>query len=156
MPRRCSANSPGEAIPATVRRYAARPVSVPQHCAAHSRTVDAPCHQKRTAEPPKGGTNAYYTLAQDYAVMLGQRDASPSSPSVLCSRPRPRNAIPSTAAPSPTLWGYRATRHRHAGHCAPYGLPSATPSSQRTDGDSTEDFNTTTLEGAPGQTQGTP
>jgi hypothetical protein len=28
-PRRCSANSPGEAIPATVRRCAAWPVSLP-------------------------------------------------------------------------------------------------------------------------------
>jgi hypothetical protein len=86
----------------------------------------------------------------------GQRDASPLSPSVLCGRPRPRNAIPSTAVPSQTLWGYEATRHRHAGRCAPYVLPSAAPSSQRMDDDSTEDFNTTTLEAAPGRTQGTP
>jgi hypothetical protein len=155
-PRRCSANSPSEAIPATVRRCAARLVSVLQHCAAHSRTADAPCPRKRTAEPSKGGTDAYSTLAQDYAVTSGQRDASPLSPSVLCGRPHPRNAIPSTAAPSLTLWGYGATRHRHDGRCAPYGLPSAAPSSQLTDNDSTEDFNTTTLEAAPGRTQGRP
>jgi hypothetical protein len=83
-----------------------------------------------------------------------QQDPSPPSPSVLCAHPRHCNAIPSTTAPSST-WGYGATRHRHADCYAPYGLPSAAPSSQRTDDDSTKDFNTTTLEAAPGRTQGT-
>jgi hypothetical protein len=86
----------------------------------------------------------------------GQRDPSPPSPSVLCGHPRHHDAIPGTAAPSPALWGYGATRHRHASYCAPYDLPSAAPSSQRTNDDSTEDFNTATLEAAPGRTQGTP
>jgi hypothetical protein len=54
------------------------------------------------------------------------------------------------------LWGYGMTRRYHVSYCAPYGLPSAAPSSQLTDNDSTEDFNTATLEAAPGRTQGTP
>jgi hypothetical protein len=74
----------------------------------------------------------------------------------MCGHPRHHDDIPGTAVPSPTLWGYGATRRRHAVYCAPYGLPSAAPSSQRTDDDQMEDFNTTTLEAAPGRTQGTP
>jgi hypothetical protein len=52
--QRCSANPPGEAIPATVRHYAVRPVSAPRHYATHSRTAGAPPPRKRTAEPSKG------------------------------------------------------------------------------------------------------
>jgi hypothetical protein len=85
----------------------------------------------------------------------GQRDRSPPSLSVLCGRPRHPNIIPGTALPSLTLWGYGTTRRRHASCCAPYDLPLAAPSSQRTDDDSTEDFNTATLEAAAGRTQGT-
>jgi hypothetical protein len=89
-------------------------------------------------------------------VTSGQRDRSPPSPSVLCGHPRRPNTIPGTASPSPTLWGYGATRRRHVSCCALYSLPSATPSSWRTDDTSTEDFNTTTLEAAPGRAQGMP
>jgi hypothetical protein len=78
------------------------------------------------------------TLAKDYVVTSGQRDRSPPSPSVMCDHPRRPNTIPGTASPSPTLWGYGATRHRHASCSAPYGLPSAAPSSQCTDENSTE------------------
>jgi hypothetical protein len=53
-PRRCSANSPGEAIPATVRRRAVRPGSTPWHGATHSRTAGTPHPRERTAEPSKG------------------------------------------------------------------------------------------------------
>jgi hypothetical protein len=61
---------------------------------------------------------------------------------VKSGHPRRPNTIPGTASPSPTLWGYEATRRRHTSCCAPYDLPSAAPSSRRTDDDSTEDFNT--------------
>jgi hypothetical protein len=54
MPQRCSANSPGEAIPATMWRCTVRPGSTPRHCATHSRTAGTPHPQKRTAEPSKG------------------------------------------------------------------------------------------------------
>jgi hypothetical protein len=53
-PRHYSANSPGEAIPATVRRCTAWSATIPRHCATHSRTADAPHPRKRTAEPSKG------------------------------------------------------------------------------------------------------
>jgi hypothetical protein len=67
------------------------------------------------------------------------RPAGQSPPSsVLCDHHRRPNTIPGTASPSPTLWGYGATRRRHTSCCAPYGLPSAAPSSQCTDDDSTE------------------
>jgi hypothetical protein len=69
------------------------------------------------------GTDACSTPAQEDAVTPDQRGASPPSPSVLCGHPRHRNAIPSTAAPSPTLWEYEATRHCHVGCCAPYTPP---------------------------------
>jgi hypothetical protein len=52
---RCSANPPGEAIPATVHQCVVRPVSAPRHCATHSHTAGAPHPRKRTAEPSKGG-----------------------------------------------------------------------------------------------------
>jgi hypothetical protein len=91
---------------------------------------------------PRRATDVYSTLAQDYVVTSGQRDRSPPSSSVLCGHPRRPITIPGTASPSPTLWGYGATRRRHASCCAPYGLLSAAPSSRRTDDDSTEDFNT--------------
>jgi hypothetical protein len=96
---------------------------------------------------PFFGVNIIFS-ARTYLVHL--------SPSVLCGHPRHHDTIPGTASPSPTLCGYGTTRHRHANCCAPYGLPSAAPSSQRMDDDSTEDLNTTTLEAAPGWTQGTP
>jgi hypothetical protein len=74
------------------------------------------------------GGDAYSALAQDYVVMSDQWDASPPSPSVLCGHPCHYDAIPGTTTPSPTLWGYGATRHRHVGCCALYGLPLAAPS----------------------------
>jgi hypothetical protein len=102
------------------------------------------------------GTDVCSTLAQDDTVMTDQWGTSPPSPSILCGHPRHHDAIPGTATPSPMLWEYRATRRRHAGCYAPYGLPSGAPSDQRTDDDQTGDFGTTTLEAAPGRIQGTP
>jgi hypothetical protein len=89
------------------------------------------------------------------------RDVGPvrrisSSPSVLCGHPRHHDAIPGTAAPSPTLWEYGTTRHRHAYCCAPYGFPSAAPSSQRTDDDQGRSSHTATLKVVPGRIRGTP
>jgi hypothetical protein len=75
----------------------------------------------------EGKTDDYSTPAQDYAVKSGQRDRSPPSPSVLCGHPHRPNIIPGTTSPSLTLWGDGATRRRHAGCCAPCGLPSAAP-----------------------------
>jgi hypothetical protein len=85
-------------------------------------TLCRPLSYGRRAAPSKedggtleGGTDAYFTLAQDYVVTSGQWGASPPSPSVLCGHPRHHDAIPGTTSPSPTLWGYGAIRRRHAG-----------------------------------------
>jgi hypothetical protein len=53
-PRHCPVYSPGEAIPATMRRCAVRPGSTPRHCATRSRTAGTPRPRKETAEPSKG------------------------------------------------------------------------------------------------------
>jgi hypothetical protein len=60
MPRCCSANFPGEAIPATMWRCAVRPGSTPRHCATHSRTAGTPHPRKRTAEPSKGDGRLFH------------------------------------------------------------------------------------------------
>jgi hypothetical protein len=101
-------------------------------------------------------TDIYPALTRDNAVMSDQWSASPPSPSALCGHPRRCATIPGTAAPSPALWGPGTTRHHHTRCCAPYGLPSAAPSSQRTDGDQTGSSHTTTLEAASGWVQDSP
>jgi hypothetical protein len=87
-PRHCSANSPGEAIPATVRRCAAWPATIPWHCATHSHTADAPHPRKRMAESSKGRRKTTPRPHKDNAVTSGRRDKSPPSPSVLCDHLR--------------------------------------------------------------------
>jgi hypothetical protein len=107
MPRHCSANSRGAAIPATVRR-----------CAAWSATAPAVLYHplpygRRTAPSKKDGgtlegmTHDYFAPARDSAMMSGQWERSPSSPSALCDHPRHRDAILATASPYPTLWNMR-------------------------------------------------
>jgi hypothetical protein len=51
MPRHCSANSRGAAIPATVRRCAAWSATTPCHCTTHSRTAGAPHPRKGRRNP---------------------------------------------------------------------------------------------------------
>jgi hypothetical protein len=89
-------------------------------------------------------------------VTSDQWSASPPSPPALCGHPRRCATIPGTAAPSSTLWKPGTTRHRHARCRASYGLPSAAPSSQLTDGDRTRSSHATTLEAAPGRVQDSP
>jgi hypothetical protein len=89
------------------------------------------------AAPLERGTDAYPAPARDDVMTSDQWSASSSSPSALCSHPHCCAAISSTAMPSPSLWEPRTTRHYHPRHCTPFGLlPSATPSSRCTDGDS--------------------
>jgi hypothetical protein len=87
MPRRCSANSPGEAIPATVR-----------HGRCQSRDTVPPTLVRLTRRAleigrrnPRRGTDAYSALARGHALTSG---ASPSSPSALCGHPSHCSAIP--------------------------------------------------------------
>jgi hypothetical protein len=96
MPRLCSANPPGEAIPAIVRHCAVRPVSAPSHCATHSRIDQAPRPWKRTAEPSKGG---------QMSVPLSPRTTPwrrTSGARLLCHH-RSYAAIPAIARPSRAL-----------------------------------------------------
>jgi hypothetical protein len=87
-PRHCSTNSPGEAIPATVQRYAVESATTQWHCATHSRTADVPHPRKRTVEPSKGRRTTTPRSCKDNAVTSGRRDWSPPSPSALCDHPR--------------------------------------------------------------------
>jgi hypothetical protein len=89
-----------------------------------------------------------------------RRDVRPvrhiSSITISPARPSPPpQRHPGTAAPSPALWEYGATRRCHASCYAPYGFPSAAPSSQRTDDDRMGGSHTATLEVAPGRIQAT-
>jgi hypothetical protein len=87
-PRNCSANSPGEVIPSTVRRCAAWPATTPWHCATRSRTDGAPHPRKRMAEPSKGRQTTMPHPRKDNTVTSGRRDRSLPSPSALCGHPR--------------------------------------------------------------------
>jgi hypothetical protein len=89
---------------------------------------------KKDGRTLEGKTHDYSTPAQDGAVTPGQWERSPPSPSALCDHPRHRDAIPTTASPSPTLWKRAAAGHRHASRCASYDLMSTTPSSPHADG----------------------
>jgi hypothetical protein len=82
----------------------------------------------------KGMMHDYSTPARDDAVMSGQWERSPLSPSALCDHPRHRDAVPATASPCPTLWKNAATGHCHANHCALYDLMSTAPSNPHVDG----------------------
>jgi hypothetical protein len=112
--------------------------------------------QKRTAEPSKEVRTPTPAPALDNAVTSDQWSASPPSPPALCGHLRCCATIAGTAAASPTLWEPGTTRHHHARCCASYGLPSAAPSSQLTDGDQTGNSHTATLEAAPGRVQDSP
>jgi hypothetical protein len=88
----------------------------------------------------EGKTHDYSAPAQDDAVTSGQWGRPPPPPSALCDHPRHRDAIPATASPYPMLWKPMATGHRHASHCALYGLMSTTPSSLHADGPRTSNL----------------
>jgi hypothetical protein len=127
MPRHCSANSRGAAIPATVRRCAAWSATTPWHSATHSRTANAPHPREGTAGPSKGRRTTTPRLCRYNAVMRGRRDRSPPSPSALCDYPhRPRChpghciAIPDTVEvcrdgtpPRQLLYPRTASRQQH-------------------------------------------
>jgi hypothetical protein len=136
------------------RHCVGRPVSTPWHCAAYSRTVSMSPPSKKDGGTLERGTDAYLTPALDNAVTLDQKSASPLSPLALCGHPRCCITISSITAPSAALWEPGTTRHRHDCCCASTGLPSAAPSSQRTDGNQMGSSRTATLEAAPGRVQG--
>jgi hypothetical protein len=90
-----------------------------------------------------------------------RRDVGPvrhvSSVTISPVRPSPLpRRHPGHCSTIPTLWEYGTTRRRHVCCCAPYGLPSAAPSSQCADRDQTGNPHTATLEAAPGREQDSP
>jgi hypothetical protein len=139
-PRRCSANSLGGTHPATVGDCATWPVSTPWHCAAHSRTANAP-------RPRRGASHTLEPLSHDSAG--SNHDVRPAG------------------APSPPLWHnaehcynnsgaveHAGTGCRHACHCTPYGSPSTASSSPFED--ATANHYAFTLEAAPVPVRDTP
>jgi hypothetical protein len=104
----------------------------------------------------EGKMHDYSAPARDDIVTSGQWERSPRSPAALCDHPRHRDAIRATAPPYPTLWEHAATGHRHASHCALYGLMSTAPSNPHADGPRTSNLYATPLKGAPGDAQDTP
>jgi hypothetical protein len=151
-PWRCSTDSLGKTIPSTVRHCVERPVSAPWHCAAYFCTTNTSSPRKGTAEPSKGGkyfSHVYTGLHHDVrpAGTVFSVSISPVWPSPPLQRHC--NAAPGTAAPSPTLLRRTGTGHRHARHCASYGLPSTAPSSRPTGSGRTSTLYATTLEAAP-------
>jgi hypothetical protein len=136
-PLRAWESCPGTAPP-TLRRCATLCSMVSNHPVALYHPLP---YGRRTAPSKRDGgtlegkTHDYSAPARDGGVMSGQWEWLPLLSSALCDHPRHHDTTPGTATPSPTLWEYGATRRRHAGYCAPYGLPSAAPSSQRTDND---------------------
>jgi hypothetical protein len=131
----CSANSRGEAIPATVQHCAARPVSAPWHCAAYPRTAN-------TSRPRRGAGGTLEYLLRAYAGP--RRDVRPAGSviPVAVSPVRPSPPLPHHAGHCgdiPALLGRTGTRRRHNSHCATYGF-----------------FVNATLEAAPVRAQDTP
>jgi hypothetical protein len=109
-------------------------VSTPWHYAAHSCTACTP-HPSKEDGTLERGTDTYPAPARDDTVTSDQWSASPPSPSALCGHPYRCATIPSIATPSLSLWESGTTRRRHPRRYTSSGLPSATPSNRRTDGD---------------------
>jgi hypothetical protein len=105
--RHCFANPPCEAIPATVRHCALRPVSAPWHCAAYSRTARTPHARKRTVEPLK---KRQTPILRPHGTTSWRR----TSEVRLLHRHRPCAAIRAATPPS------RALQH-HPRHCGSPG-----------------------------------
>jgi hypothetical protein len=130
-PLRVWESCPGT-TPPTPRRCATLCGMVSNHPAAMYHPLQ---YSRRTAPSKKDGgtlegkTHDYSAPTRDDAVTSGQWERSPPSPLALCNHPHHSGAIPATASPYPTLWKHAATGHRHASHCALYGLMSTSPSS---------------------------
>jgi hypothetical protein len=87
----------GEHIPATMGDCATWPVSAPRHCAAHSRTANAPRPRRGAASP----SNPSLMTLQGQTMTSGRRER----------HPRPCGTTPSTAT---TTLALLSTRGRDA------------------------------------------
>jgi hypothetical protein len=149
-PRRCSTNSLGKIIPATVQHYAERPVSAPWHCAAYFCTANTSSPRRGTTNPRRG-TNTFLCLHKTTPWrqaggngLLRRYQPCTAIPATATHC----NATPGTATTSPTLLRRMGIGHRHARHCASYGLLSTAPSSQHAGGGRPSNLYATTLEAA--------
>jgi hypothetical protein len=104
----------------------------------------------------KKGRDTCSTPMRDDAVMSDQWSASPPSPLALFGHPRRCATISGPVRPSRAPWEPGETRRCHARGCTPHDLPSAAPTSQRTDDDRTGSSHIAALKAAPGQEQDTP
>jgi hypothetical protein len=109
------------------------PVSALWHCAAHSRTANAPCPRRGPAAP----SNPSLVNLQGQTMMSGRWER----------HPRPCSTTPGTVERA-------GTGPRHACHCALYGSLSTTSSSQSED--ATANHYAFTLETAPVQVRDAP
>jgi hypothetical protein len=150
--RRCSTDSLGEAIPATVWHYVMRPVSAPRHCVAYPHTANA-------TNPRRGAGGTLECLFRDYAAP--RRDVRPVGVVFLVAvNPvQPSPPLPHHAGhydDIPMLLECTGTRRRHNCHCAAYGPPvDVTLESARGGGRMTNHY-TATLETAPIRAQDAP
>jgi hypothetical protein len=152
-PRRCSTDSLGKTIPATIQHCAERPVSAQWHCAAYFRTANTSSPRRGGRRNPRMGANVFSMTTQDCTVTSGQRERSSPSLSALCGHPRHCSATPGTATTSPMLLERMGTGRRHARDCTSYGPPLTAPSSRPTGGGRTANLYTTTLEVTPVRAQ---
>jgi hypothetical protein len=150
--RRCPNDSLGEAIPATVWCCAIRPVSAPRHCAAYSRTANAP-------SPRRGAGGTLECLFRDYAGP--RRDVRPAGAvfPVAVNLERPSPPLPHHAGhcdDTPMLLECTGTRRRHDCHCALYGAPVDDTLESAHGGSRTTNHYAAALETAPVQAQDAP
>jgi hypothetical protein len=148
-PRRCSTDSLGKAIPATVKKGRCQP-----------RDTVPPTLVRLMRQALEGGpaepSNAFLVTTQGYSMTSGRRERPSSSLSVLCGHPRPCSATPRTATALLTLLEHTGTGHRHTCHCASYGCPLTAPSNRPTGGGRTANLYATTLKAAPVRAQDAP
>jgi hypothetical protein len=91
-------------IPDTVRVLCGVAGVIPRHCATRSHPSSTPRPSKRDGNTLEECTTANLMLAQDDAVIWGERGTFPSSPPALCSHPQPCATIPGAVEPSSALW----------------------------------------------------
>jgi hypothetical protein len=108
-----------------------------------------PAPSKKDSGTLEGITHNYFAPARDDAVMSGQWEGSPPSPSALCGHPGHCTTIPDAME-------HAAIGHRHASHCTSYSLPSTAPSCRPAGGGLTSALYATTLEAAPVRAQDAP
>jgi hypothetical protein len=125
------------------------PVSTPWHCAAHSRTANAPPLEGGPATP----SNPSLVTLQGQNMTSGRRDAIPATVGPVRPPPCPQHHAGHCYNNSSAV-GHARTGCRHACRCIPYGSPSTASSSPSKD--AAANHYAFTLEVAPVQVWDTP